>query len=302
MIKYYLTASILKGFSATPQTRAVYRWLGNAVGARRRASATMPGHYTQGVRSMLELTAKHGVFKDGYRILEVGTGWMHWEALTISLFYDIQAVLFDVWDNRQLIALKNYLAQFGRAIPQLTEVSPERKDRAQRLIEKILRVNSFDELYRLLDFEYTIVSSGSLKCFADNTFDVIVSARVLEHIGRDSARQFAIDCKRVLKKGGFSLHSICIGDHLGAYDKNVSGKQYLAYSDAAWKRWFENQVQYINRLQKSEWLKIFESADLTLIESYSTETDITDLRIAERFKHYELSDLECYTLKMLHRN
>ena len=31
--------------------------------------------------------------------------------MTLRLFYDIKAVLFDVWDNRQLGGLKNYIRQ-----------------------------------------------------------------------------------------------------------------------------------------------------------------------------------------------
>ena len=38
------------------------------------------------------------------------------------------------------------------------------------------------------------------------------------------------------------------------YDTSVSAKNYLRYSDAVWKRWFENRVQYFNRVQRREWL------------------------------------------------
>ena len=62
------------------------------------------------VKRMLRLQKNYNIVHHGDRILELGTGWLHWEALTLRLFYDIEAVLFDVWDNRQLGGLKNYLA------------------------------------------------------------------------------------------------------------------------------------------------------------------------------------------------
>ena len=198
MIKYCLTASALKLFSSTPATRSFYRKLGNAVGAKKRASGTLPEYYVRGVERMVRLANERGVFKDGHRILEVGTGWMHWEALTMSLFFDIRAVLFDVWDNRQLIALKNYIAQFGKIAATWKTLPPERIERAQRLVKQIGQTNSFEELYKLLGFEYMVESSGSLHRLADSSFDVVVSARVLEHIGRDTASQFALACERVL--------------------------------------------------------------------------------------------------------
>jgi 2-polyprenyl-3-methyl-5-hydroxy-6-metoxy-1,4-benzoquinol methylase len=301
MVKYFLTASILKAFSATPGTRALYRRIGNVVGARGRAHGTMPPYYAAGVRRMLELTDKHSLFKDGQRILEVGTGWMHWEALTMALFYDIEAVLFDVWDNRQMIALKNYISQFAEIIEQWGGVSSERRKRAQKLIQQVLQVTSFEELYQLLDFKYMVVSNGSLENLTKNSFDVVVSARVLEHIGRDSADQFARDCCRVLKPGGFSLQSICIGDHLYAYDRSTSPKQYLAFSESTWRNWFENQVQYINRIQRSEWLQVFQQAGLQLVECESTSVNVDSLKLANEYKHLSQSDLECHTLKMLHQ-
>jgi predicted SAM-dependent methyltransferase len=301
MIKYFLTAFILKGFSTTGFSRAWYRRLGNFFGARKRARGKMPEYYAAGVRQMIELTDKYSVFKDGQIILEVGTGWMHWEAITMSLFFDIKAVLFDVWDNRQLIALKNYLLQFGEIIPQWNEVSQYRKDRARNLIKKICQAASFEEIYQILGFKYLVVSSGSLQSLADCSFDVVVSARVLEHIGRDTADQFARDCHRILTPGGYSMHSICIGDHLIAYAKNVSPKQYLTYPDKTWRRWFENGVQYINRLQKPEWLDVFGKTGMRLVESRDTTVDISNLKITNQYKRFSNSDLMCYTLMMLHQ-
>src|SRR4029077_17381251 len=111
MVKYVTTAVALRGFSCSPLTQRLYRSLGNGVGGRRRSSGRMTGYYPERVKRMLRLQKKYNIVQDGDRILELGTGWLHWEALTLRLFYDIEAVLFDVWDNRQLGGLKNYLRQ-----------------------------------------------------------------------------------------------------------------------------------------------------------------------------------------------
>src|SRR6202040_1146893 len=91
--------------------RSFYRRLGNTVGNRRRSSGVMPDYYAERVKRMLRLQKQYSIVSDGDRIIELGTGWLHWEALTLRLFYDIKAVLFDVWDNRQLGGLKNYVRQ-----------------------------------------------------------------------------------------------------------------------------------------------------------------------------------------------
>ncbi len=111
-------------------------------------------HYAKRIRRMLRLAKQYGVVQNGDRVLELGTGWCHWEALTLRLFFDIEAVLFDVWDNRQLASLKNYLSQLGELLKSGDRLglSPAELNRAESLITKILKVGSFEELYGLLGF------------------------------------------------------------------------------------------------------------------------------------------------------
>src|SRR5215472_17040171 len=112
MVKYHLTALALKGFSCCEPTRTLYRGLGNWLGARKRASAAMPSYYFERVQRNVATCLKYGPpLQANDLLLELGTGWIHWEALTLRLFFDFQAVLYDVWDNRQLIALKSFLRQ-----------------------------------------------------------------------------------------------------------------------------------------------------------------------------------------------
>ncbi len=60
---------------------------------------------------MLEHSRCYGFPKDGDRLLEIGTGWLHWEAIASRLFFDIQATLIDAWDKRQPRGIQNYLSQ-----------------------------------------------------------------------------------------------------------------------------------------------------------------------------------------------
>jgi hypothetical protein len=147
----------------------------------------MPGYYADRLRRMLRLQKQHRIVNDGDRIMELGTGWLHWEALTLRLFYDVKAVLFDVWDNRQLGGLKNYLRQLRPLLVNSFGVTAAELRRAQSIIDQILQVTSFAELYDVLGFEYTIESSGSLKQFSNDSFQLVVSGGVLEHVKREAS-------------------------------------------------------------------------------------------------------------------
>jgi SAM-dependent methyltransferase len=298
MVKYITTAVVLKCFSSGPFMRSLYRRLGNAVGNKRRSSGAIPDYYPERVKRMLRLQRQHNIVSSGDRVLELGTGWLHWEALTLRLFYDIQAVLFDVWDNRQLEGLKNYAGQLGSMLNDGFGLSAGELKRAQALIQEILKIESFDELYKLFGFEYVVESSGSLLQFPSSSFQLVVSGGVLEHVKREALPNLIAETRRILKPGGWAVHSIDTADHLEHYDRTVSPKLYLSFSEELWRRLCENEVQYINRTQRGEWLDLFKANGFELIEEEARRVDINRLTLANRYKDMEKADLECTVLKL----
>jgi SAM-dependent methyltransferase len=298
MVKYITTAVALKCFSSGPWMRSLYRRLGNTVGNKRRSSEAMPGYYAERVKRIVRLQKQHKIVSDGDRILELGTGWLHWEALTLRLFYDIEAALFDVWDNRQLGGLKNYVRQLGSLLNEDFGLSAAELKRAQLLIEEILKVESIDKLYKLLGFEYVVESSGSLSQFPNDSFQLVVSGGVLEHVKREALPHLTAETRRILKPQGWAVHSIDTADHLEHYDRSVSPKLYLSFSEETWRRLCENEVQYINRMQRGEWLELFKANGFELIEEEARRVDIGDLNLADRFVHMDREDLECTVLRL----
>jgi SAM-dependent methyltransferase len=258
----------------------------------------MPAYYGDRVKRMLRLLDEHSLIKDGDRIIELGTGWLHWEALTLRLFYDIQAVLYDVWDNRQMGGLKNYVAQFRPLLATDFDLNPDRIRRAQSVIDAILKCKSFEEIYSFLGFEYVVEPTGSLQRFADASFQLVVSAGVLEHVHRGAVPLLVGETYRILKPGGWAVHSIDTSDHLAHYDTSVCRKLYLQYSEKTWKRFFQNEVQYINRIQPGEWLQMFRAARFDVAEADRRPIDISGLRLDEQYRQMDPKDLACTVLRL----
>jgi hypothetical protein len=94
------------------------------------------------------------------------------------------------------------------------------------------------------------------------------------------------------------VHSIDTADHLEHYDRSVSPKMYLSFSERTWRLLCENEVQYINRVQRGEWLELFKSNEFKLVEEEARRVDISRLKIAERYAKMEKGDLECTVLKL----
>ncbi len=300
MVKYCLSAMALKAFSCSPLTKQIYRALGNTFGSKKRAVGQMPTYYLNRINRMLRIAKSYGVPKNGDRLIELGTGWLHWEAITTRLFFDVHGILFDVWDNRQMNGFKNYIKQLDGSLDKLDADNTQRTF-AHKLISKIREVNDYQDLYELLGFEYILDQRGSLNLLEKKSFDLVVSAGVLEHIYSKDVSDFVYGIATLLKPGGYSVHSINIRDHLYQYDRTVSRKQYLQYPHWVWSLCFENDVQYINRIQRSEWLKLFRKAGLVLVEEEVETEELSGLKVASIYQKYDENDLRCGGLKLVHR-
>jgi len=300
MLKYTTVAIALKLFSSCSGGRQLYRAVANNLGGRRRAHECMPSYYLKRINRLLRFNRKYMLLKDGDVLVELGTGWLHWDAITARLFFNIQAVLYDVWDNRQLDGLRNYIGQLDNMLEGCDVIKPVR-EQAHNVIQKIRDANSFEELYDFLGFTYFVEKSGKLDKMENDSADVAISSGVLEHIKEDILPDYLRNIYRLLKPGGYSIHGIDLSDHLSHYDKGVSPKKYLSFSDATWKFWFENEVQYFNRKQRPEWIELFRNAGLRLIEEEGASTDLRGQRIGEKYHSYDISDLERSYIFFIHQ-
>jgi hypothetical protein len=299
MIKYFGAAFALKVFSLSKQTRKFYRFLGNTLGARKRAGAGLPLIRIYRAKRILSLFEKYNISREGARLLELGTGWVHWESTVLRLFYNAQFTLFDVWDNRQFRPFKTYISEFSNKFDREIKIQPTSHDHAKGLLGAIASVNSFAQLYKLLGFEYVLEPTGTLKNLESGAYDACFSYNVFEHIDREIVSEYIKDLYRILKPGGHSLQTIDMSDHLVYYDKGVCIKNYLRFSDGVWKLVFENKVQYFNRIQRSDWLSMFSQAGFELLDETATSKPI-HTKVNRKYGELDERDIECTMLSLVH--
>jgi hypothetical protein len=301
MIRYWSAATALRLFSLNATTRRGYRWLGNRVGGSTRAKR-LPAHYIRRADQNLRAIEALGAVGDGARIMELGTGWAHWEALFTRLFHDVDAVLFDVWDNRQFAGFMTYARELRHRIADEVDRPAAAIARAQALLDSIADCPSFDHVYDRLGFRYVIGPDGSLDALADNSLDLIVSSDVLEHVPVDAMPVLADAMRRVLRSGGTSAHQIVEADHLCIYDRKVHTKNYLRYSDRVWNAVFANQVQYFNRMQHGEIRDVFVRAGFAVTgEDVISRCDLRSITVDQRFAHCSRDDLEATVTRLIVR-
>jgi hypothetical protein len=301
MLKYVTTATALKLFSISSETRQIYRSIGNTAGQKWRTHHGLESRFIERVKSILQLSERYSLFKDGDELLEIGTGWVHWESTIIRLFYDVKITLFDIWDNRNFDAYKEHCMQLDNLIDNEIKMDPVRSNRVHSLLKSISKARTFDEVYGLMQFQYLVNPTGSLKIFPPRSFDAVFSYDVMEHITEKEVPEFVQDIYRILRRNGYSIHHIDLADHLTYYDTSVSRKNYLRYSDSAWKRYFENQVQYINRIQYPSWIGLFRSCGFEPIEEKNIISDLGNLEIDRKYSSLSESDLRCVAIDAIHQ-
>ncbi len=301
MIKYQLAAVALKAFSLNGATRSTYRWVGNRIGGKSR-SQNIKAAYLQRAHENLRFIEERGAIADGMVVLELGTGWVHWEALFTRVFYDVRVILFDVWDNRQFPGFLHYARQLRERMAAEIDREAAAIARAEALLDQVLACRDFDEVYARLGFSYLIDASGSLQAVPADSIDLVISSDVLEHVPRDAVPTLALDLLRILRPGGRSSNQIVFGDHLKIYDKSVHAKNLLRYSDTMWKLRFQNQVQYVNRLQPIDFRTAFIAAGLEIEREAVVQTcDISAIAISPAFSAYSREDLETVVNRIMVR-
>lgn len=296
MLKYALAGAALKAFSANTITKSAYRRIGNVIGERKRLAVDDLDIRIGRGDLLLDLVRKHDALRDGDRLLEIGTGWMHFYALYLRLFQEIEVTTLDIWDNRQFRALQACAAKLKARFEQTG-----RDPKAVTNLRTVIEARDFEDMYDRLGMRYVIEPTGSINRFHARRFDFITSMHVLEHVPTQYLTALAADMYRTLEPGSVMIHQIGIDDHLAHYDAKANHKQYLRYPDWMWRLCFQNDVQYFNRVQTSEWLKLFEGTGFELVEQVAERTNIERLKVASRFQGYPRGDLECTILTLVHR-
>jgi SAM-dependent methyltransferase len=285
-LRYLGAAVALRAFSATSLTRALYRRLGNTFGKARHAQAG-PVDLERALWLWRMVGTHRTKRPDAPAILELGTGWTHFYGLALRLLTDAALVLFDVQDNRNFDATRAKIGSIGEALVAAVPadgVVPATEIRARAAA--VTGAKDFDAVYRALDLRYVVEPTGSLDQFAAESFDVVCSVDVLEHVLRAALPRTIAAMWRVLRPGGIAVHQIGLDDHLAHYAPGLSPKTFVRYDERTWRWIFENKLQYINRVQRPEFEQMFRNAGFAVVlaESDVDRKALLGLTAAAQFR------------------
>jgi hypothetical protein len=160
-----------------------------------------------------------------------------------------------------------------------------------RLANKYLIENMIDRIGSLSleesGLEYIVYNPPRLP-FSDESFDLITSTSVLEHIPRSQMPVLANEIHRLLKCSGISTHHIAHKDHWSDSDPSLHPMNYLKYSEWIWKC-LNPPLLHQNRLLSSDFKKLFEDS------GFNVERDLIrcpppEFKISESFSKNTAED------------
>jgi SAM-dependent methyltransferase len=255
----------------------------------------------QGIRQV-EMLKNAGCCPAGKDCLELGTGWQPIIPLVFYVAGCRKLTLVDsqkLLDKKSLIKTSIGLAKYKEKISDRLEMSPKEVE------EKLDRpINlSFNSLLESYNFNYLAPTDIVSNNLPDQSFDIIISRAVLEHVPPVVIKGMFSEFKRLLRPNGKMCHIIDNSDHWEHKDKSLSRLSFLKYSEKTFKFFTSwNPLDYQNRLRHFQYKSMMEDTGFKVVidDSPVNEKALEDLKtikIDSSFKgipHRELAILTSY--------
>lgn len=228
--------------------------------------------------------------------LEIGTGWRPIVPVGLALAgfqkvwtLDIVPLLKPEAVGEVLRMYVNY-ARSGR----LGEFLPGVRHERLQALEKALAISQPSAARMLESVSITAAITDARRTgLAPASVGLIVSNNTLEHIPGDVLRPMFAELARIGQPGAVMSHFIDVSDHYARSDPSITRFNFLQYPDRRW-RWFNNRLQYQNRLRLSDYVPIHGQYAFEIISSETTKgrnEDLSGIVLAPEFRSYSAEDL-----------
>jgi len=161
--------------------------------------------------------------------------------------------------------------------------------------QKLLQAKDVYALLKLGDVEYHAPADARITQLSSNSVDLVFSNSVMEHVPKDVIEDLMHESVRILRPGRLALHNVGCNDHYAFMDRGISFVNYLQFSESRW-RWWNNSLQYQNRLRAPQFLEMAAKAGLNVIYKQiavrpGTSDALAKLKLAPEFQRFSPEDL-----------
>jgi SAM-dependent methyltransferase len=249
---------------------------------------------------MMNLLSECKVCVSNSATLEIGTGWFPTLPLCFWLAggkscvtYDLHRHLSPELTRRLALALDRHLDAIAQAVNIPLPVVRERYNELG------------NDVLTTCGVTYVAPGDASRTGLPDQSVDIVFSNSVLEHVTPEALSAIMRETRRILRPSGVAVHCVACNDHYAHFDRSISYVNYLRFSAEEW-RWWNNSLQYQNRLRAGDFLRIAEDSGFSLLAVQKcmragVESALVTLPVAPEFRKYNHEELAITTVNFVCR-
>lgn len=235
----------------------------------------------------------------GSRLMEIGTGWHPALPLCFFLAGAGSIATFDIVRLLDEKVTFHLLDGLEKRLPEIAQASKEPAATVQARFAEMRQARTIEELLRKCSITYRAPGDARATGVEANSFDLVYSNSVLEHVPRESIAQLMKESFRVLVPGGMAMHNVGCNDHYAFFDKSISFINFLKYDERGWRLW-NNSLQYQNRMRAPEFVDLATAVGFEVVQARThvrpgTREALPNLRIAPEFRHFSVDELVATT-------
>lgn len=287
-MKWYVKALVQNGMALLPEAVAepIYYCLQRNLGELRRPLFDLR---FDAATTTVALLREHHQGIEGKRVLEVGTGrtidvpmalWLMGADETVTV--DITRLLRPELVGESYEYLRaNWSAYRPRFVALADErLVDERFAALGRAVASGVRPARLPEVLHGMRIDYRAPCDATALDLPDESFDVMTTFVVLQHVPPAPMKAILGAGRRLLKKTGAMIHAANTGDHFAHVDGSLSPLHFLRWSERQWALIAGNRYMYQNRLRADDYYALFEEVGLRIVfkREQVDERALRDLR------------------------
>ncbi|HWL06828.1 MAG TPA: methyltransferase domain-containing protein [Planctomicrobium sp.] len=199
--------------------------------------------------------------------LEIGTGWRPLVPFVLTLGGAARVITVDVnpwltsgYARETWLALEDRLEEIAA---QCQVPFADVQTRYQAMSKNITSPN-LEQILRPMRIQYVYPGDARATGMPAESFDLVLSSNVLEHIPRDIQTDIHRESCRVLRPNGLAVHRFNPQDHYSTVDSAITNGNFLQYSEKEWNWYGGSGLAYHNRLRSRDYREMFEETGFEL--------------------------------------
>lgn len=265
-----------------------------------RSDETIHGEFREDITVLFERITRLGLDPASSRIFEIGTGWLPIFPLSLALAGFRNVLTVDIYPHLRPSAVRRTLLALQPFLDHPLFQPFATPGQVHERYETLLRA---DNILAAAGISYKAPCNAASTGMAPESFDLITSNNVFEHVPSPALLELFLEAKRLLRPSGHVLHCINCGDHYAYSDPSITQLNYLSFSQTEWGRW-NNSIHYQNRLRPIDFLQMADQKGFQIESAEYTShpgslEQLENMVIAPEFRHYPLKELASTSLTMI---